>query len=77
MTITVGTIVGLIVLLIFLVILVLVGRWAIAAMGLGEPWPTVLILVVVAILLIVLANIFFGTGFIRISGYGDLVRLLT
>lgn len=77
MTITVGTIVSLVIVLIFLAILVLVGRWLIATMGLGEPWPTVLILVIVAILLLVLANIFFGTGFRITSSYGEIARLVT
>ena len=67
---SIGLLVNLIIVLIFLVILVLVGRWAIAKMGLGEPWPTVLILVVVAIVLVMLVNVFFGGGgLIRMQGW--------
>ena len=70
MTLSLSLLVSLIIWLIFLVILVIVGRWAIAKMGLGEPWPTVLILIVVAIVIAVLANLFLGGGgLIRVGDF--------
>lgn len=62
MTISLSLILSLIVLLIFIVILVLVGRWFLKIMELGAPWPTVLNLVVLVIVIIALAQLLFGGG---------------
>jgi len=51
-------VVQILVLLILLAVLILAGRWFIAQFGLGQPWPTILGLLVLALLLIALFQVY-------------------
>ena len=75
----VSLVVNFIALIIILVIIFLVGRWGLGALGLGEPWPKVLALVVALIALVGLYHLFLGGGpFIHVgdaTGYLPVLSL--